>query len=74
MVGMHLPGRDSLLNSINIQFAHPLLVRQTAELEAQVEHISEATSSIELKFKITSQGKTLARGSAGVQILKPNGS
>jgi len=26
-----------------------------------------------LKFKITSQGKTLARGSAGVQILKPDG-
>jgi len=73
MVGMHLPGRDSLWNSLNIQFAHPLLVGQTAELEARVEHISEATSSIELKFKITSQGKTLARGSAGVQILKPNG-
>ena len=73
LVGMHLPGRDSLWNSLNIQFAHPLLVGQTAELEARVEHISEATSSIELKFKITSQGKTLARGSAGVQILKPNG-
>ena len=73
MVGMHLPGRDALWNSLNIQFAHPLLVGQTAELEARVDHISEATSSIELKFKITSQGKTLARGSAGVQILKPDG-
>ena len=73
MVGMHLPGRDSLWNSLNIQFAHPLLVGQTAELEARVEHISEATSSIEFKFKITSQGKKLAKGSAGVQILKPDG-
>ena len=73
MVGMHLPGRDALWSSLNIHFAHPLLVGQTAELEARVEHISEATSSIELKFKITSQGKTLAKGSAGVQILKPDG-
>ena len=73
MVGMHLPGRDALWSSLNIYFAHPLLVGQTAELEARVEHISEATSSIELKFKITSQGKTLAKGSAGVQILKPVG-
>ena len=72
MVGMHLPGRDALWRSLNIHFAHPLLVGQTAELEARVEHISEATSSIELKFKITSQGKTLAKGSAGVQILKPS--
>ena len=73
MVGMHLPGRDALWSSLNIHFARPLLVGQTAELEARVEHISEATSSIELKFKITSQGKTLAKGSAGVQILKPDG-
>ena len=73
MVGMHLPGRDALWSSLNIYFAHPLLVGQTAELEARVEHISEATSSIELKFKITSQGKTLAKGSAGVQILKSDG-
>ena len=73
MVGMHLPGRDALWSSLNIHFARPLLVGQTAELEARVEHISEATSSIELTFKITSQGKTLAKGSAGVQILKPGG-
>ena len=72
MVGMHLPGRDALWSSLNIHFARPLLVGQTAELEARVEPISEATSSIELKFKITSQGKTLAKGSAGVQILKPD--
>ena len=73
MVGMHLPGRDALWSSLNIYFSHPLLVGQTAELEARVEHISEATSSIEFKFKITSQGKKLAKGSAGVQILKPDG-
>ena len=72
MVGMHLPGRDALWSSLNIYFSHPLLVGQTAELEARVEHISEATSSIEFKFKITSQDKKLAKGSAGVQILKPD--
>ena len=73
MVGMHLPGRDALSRGLNIHYVHPLLVGQQAELEARVAHISEATSSIELKFKITSQGKTLAKGSAGVQILKPDG-
>ena len=73
MVGMHLPGHDALSRGLNIHYVHPLLVGQQAELEARVAHISEATSSIELKFKITSQGKTLAKGSAGVQILKPDG-
>ena len=72
MVGMHLPGRDALWSSLNIHYVRPLLVGQQAELEARVAHISEATSSIELKFKITSQGKTLAKGSAAVQILKPS--
>lgn len=73
MVGMHLPGHDALSRGLNIHYVRPLLVGQQAELEARVAHISEATSSIELKFKITSQGKTLAKGSAGVQILKPGG-
>ena len=73
MVGMYLPGHDALSRGLNIHYVHPLLVGQQAELEARVAHISEATSSIELKFKITSQGKTLAKGSAGVQILKPDG-
>ena len=73
MMGMHLSGRDALSRNLNIHYVSPLLVGQQAELEARVAHISEATSSIELKFKITSQGKTLAKGSAGVQILKPDG-
>ena len=72
MVGMHLPGHDALSRGLNIHYVRPLLVGQQAELEARVAHISEATSSIELKFKITSQGKTLAKGSAAVQILKPS--
>ena len=72
MVGMHLPGHDALSRGLNIHYMRPLLVGQQAELEARVAHISEATSSIELKFKITSRGKTLAKGSAGVQILKPS--
>jgi len=72
MVGMYLPGYYSLSRGLNIYFGHPLLVGQTAELEARVTHISKATSSIELKFKITSQAKTLAKGSASVQILKPD--
>ena len=72
MVGMHLPGHDALSRGLNIHYVRPLLVGQQAELEARVAHISEATSSIELEFKITSKGKTLAKGSAGVQILKPS--
>ena len=72
MGGMHLPGHDALSRGLNIHYVRPLLVGQQAELEARVAHISEATSSIELKFKITSQGKTLAKGSAGVQIFKPD--
>ena len=50
MVGMHLPGHDALSRGLNIHYVRPLLVGQQAELEARVEHISEATSSIELKF------------------------
>ena len=73
MVGMHLPGHDALSRGLNIHYMRPLLVGQQAELEARVAHISEATSSIELKFKITSQGKTLAKGTTAVQILKPDG-
>ena len=74
MVGMHLPGRDALSRVVSI-FIFPTLFWLDRRLNwrRELTHISEATSSIEFKFKITSQGKKLAKGSAGVQILKPDG-
>jgi acyl dehydratase len=69
LIGMELPGRDSLWNSLQIQFVAPLIVGEPARLEASVAQISESTRSVALQLKVISGSKTVARGKALVSIL-----
>lgn len=68
MIGMELPGRDSLWSSLQIQFAAPLIVGRSARLEAAISHISEAARAVTLQLKVTSAGVTVAHGRALVSL------
>ena len=68
MIGMHLPGRNALWNSLQMQFAAPLIVGDPARLEANVTQVSEATRSIVLQLTVTSSGEIVARGKATVSM------
>jgi 3-hydroxybutyryl-CoA dehydratase len=68
LIGMELPGRDSLWSGLELLFVSPLLVGEEAVLKASVVHISEATRSLELRLRILSGERVIARGKAGVSI------
>jgi acyl dehydratase len=68
LIGMELPGRDSLWSGLEMQFVSPLLVGESAVLTAAVGHVSEATRSTELRLRIVSGDRVIARGKASVRI------
>ena len=69
LIGMELPGRNSVWTTLDMQFSHPLLVGQMATLEGTVTSLSEATSMVELKLTIRSEDRLLARGRAEVVLV-----
>jgi len=68
MIGMQLPGRDSIWNRIQFDFAKPLYVGQEAELIACIEHVSEATRTVQLRLELRTGGARIASGKAGVSL------
>lgn len=69
LIGMELPGRDALWNSVQMQFSAPLIVGEQARLEATLVQVSEAARSMMLVLTIISGEKTIARGKALVSVL-----
>ena len=45
------------------------MINTPAVLKATITHVSEATSSIEMKFDITSENNVVANGSVGATII-----
>ena len=72
LVGMELPGRDAIWSSLDIQFRNPLYVGEAASLEAQITHLSHATHTIQVKFRIMAKSRLVARGETGI-LLRSGG-
>ncbi len=72
MIGMHLPGGDCLLQTINAKFISPAYADDKLEFCAIVDQISEAVNVIVIKFSIKNitTGNVLAQGKAQVGLLK----
>lgn len=68
LIGMELPGRDGLWCSVQMEFAAPLIVGESARLNAVVTHISQATRGITLKLTVTSGANAIACGKALVKL------
>ena len=47
----------------------PLMVNKKAIINAEIIHVSESTSTVEIKFNIISDDKVISRGSAGVSVI-----
>lgn len=69
LIGMELPGRDSVWTNVSFQFNRPLYVGQTATLEGVVATLSEATGFVELKLALKVDGRTLGKGTAEVLLV-----
>lgn len=64
IVGVHLPGRDAFLQSINLNFLLPVYAGDTVRIGVVVDQISTAANAIVLKAQIENiaTGKVHARG------------
>ena len=69
LIGMELPGRDSVWTKVTFQFNRPLYVGQAATLEGVVATLSEATGFVELKLTLKVDGRLLAKGIAEVLLV-----
>jgi 3-hydroxybutyryl-CoA dehydratase len=69
LIGMELPGQDSVWTNVNFQFNRPLYIGQTATLEGAVTTLSEATGFVELKLTLKVDGRTLGKGTAEVLLV-----
>ncbi|HEY9065594.1 MAG TPA: MaoC/PaaZ C-terminal domain-containing protein [Burkholderiaceae bacterium] len=68
LIGMRLPGRDSVWASVALDFRKPLYVGQAAQAEGVVDEVSEATGLVVLKLTLRADGKVLAKGRAEVVV------
>lgn len=67
MIGMQLPGPNSVWTDLQIFFHRPLHVGEHARLVARVASVHPATHTARLKFRITKfGGELVAKGNIGV--------
>lgn len=69
LIGMRLPGKNSVWASLSLDFLKPLYVGESAELEAEVRSCSEATGLVELGLTLRREGKRLLKGRAEVVVV-----
>jgi len=64
LVGMHLPGRNALLLSVQVSFAAPALPGARVRVRGEVEQLSDSVRSVVLKLTVSevADGTLLARG------------
>lgn len=70
LVGMHLPGDLGLATEWKIDFNNALYVDEPAVIRAEITHVSEATRIVKLRFRVTSNDRLIASGSAGAKLLE----
>jgi acyl dehydratase len=66
LIGMRLPGRDSVWASISFDFKRPLYVGQMAEVEGRVLTLHSTTGMVELGLLLRARGRVLGKGKAEV--------
>ena len=69
LIGMRLPGRDSVWASLAMDFRKPLYVNQAAQVEGTVAEVSASTGMVVLTLVVRAQGKVLAKGRAEVILV-----
>ena len=70
VVGMHLPGDLGLATSWTVHFNGALYVDEAAELRAEVVHVSEATRTATLRFRVVAGERLIASGMATSKMLE----
>jgi 3-hydroxybutyryl-CoA dehydratase len=74
MVGVYLPGRNALLQCVNLKFLQPVYVDDTLKIQVQIDQISKSTNVIVLQALIENSrsGAIVARGKLQVGLTREN--
>jgi 3-hydroxybutyryl-CoA dehydratase len=70
LIGMRLPGKNSVWASLSVDFLKPLYVDQSAELEAVVARTSPGTGLVELRLTLRRDEQRLMKGRAEVIVVE----
>jgi acyl dehydratase len=70
LIGMRMPGKNSVWASLSVDFLKPLYVDQAAELEAVVARTSTGTGLVELGLTLRRGDKRLLKGRAEVVVVE----
>ena len=68
LIGMRLPGRDSVWASVALRFHEPLYLDEAATADAEVVSVSLSTGLVELRLSVRSGERLLAKGKAEVIV------
>ena len=70
LAGEYLPGRYSILHSIDIQFSNPVYIDDLLTISGVVKYINEAYKQIEIEVKIINQnGVNVSKGKMKVGVI-----
>lgn len=70
LIGMRLPGTGGVWAGLKMDFRNPLYVGETARLQAEIDHRSEAARMISLKLRIDTDDRCIATGSVETVMLR----
>ena len=55
LVGVHFPGKNSIIQTLDIKFSHPAYIGDLLKIYSIIDQISESMGTIILKLAITNQ-------------------
>lgn len=71
LMGMYLPGENSVIQSLNLQYRRPLPVGAQAMLSVEVERVVEAVGAVILKLSAVADGVIIVEGRAQCVLCAP---
>ena len=55
LVGVHFPGKNAIIQTLNIKFSHPAYIGDTLKIDSIVDQVSESVKTVIIKLTITNQ-------------------
>jgi acyl dehydratase len=68
LVGLHMPGRDSVVASLEVKFTNPLFIDENATLSGVVKQKHDSVRLLDIAFRIAAPAKTVALGVVRVLV------
>ena len=72
LVGVHFPGENAIIQTLNIKFSHPAYIGDTLKIDSIVDQVSESVKTVIIKLTITNQetGQILLKSKVQVGFTK----